>query len=63
MCNYSCRYRSSKKSQHYGGDYCTIVMACVERCPIDSMIRITQDRLDGLLSIREHLQEITVSPQ
>ena len=56
MCIKPCKYRSDKKSQHYGEDYCTIVMECVSGCPVESMVRMAQDRLEGLLSVREYLQ-------
>lgn len=52
-----CNHYSIEKSKYYASDYCTISGTCpVNGCPIDSMIRYTEDRLEGLQQIKRYLE-------
>ena len=51
-----CKHYNAEKSKRYNDNYCSVSMACIlDECPIDRMIRYTEDRLEGLKSIRQYL--------
>ena len=54
-----CQHYSPEKSKQYCCDFCTITASCLlGRCPIDSMIRFCEDRLEGLRGIKRYLEGI-----
>lgn len=54
-----CKYYGCENSRLHSCDWCTISMSCVlSGCPVERMIRYTQDRLDGLKSIKEYLKRL-----
>ena len=57
-----CKFYHIEYSKARDCNYCDVLTACIlDKCPVDSMVRYTADRLDGLKRIKEYLEGIGCS--